>query len=139
MKTFLRLHFVAIAVFLALDALWLGIIAKDFYRIHLGAILPLSLAVVPALIFYLLFTAGIVFFAVEPAIQKKSLRSAFVRGALFGLVTYGTYDLTNHASIHGWPIIVTIVDMSWGCFLTALVTAATFWVGRRWTKKSEHF
>ncbi len=134
MKVFFRLHILSIVVFLAIDAVWLGILAKDFYRIHLGSILPLTLLVAPALIFYLLFTAGIVFFAVIPAMQKNSLRSALLRGAFFGLVTYGTYDLTNHATIANWPIIVTIADMSWGSFLTAAVSATTFGLGRRWVK-----
>ena len=133
MKKFLKLHFTSLAVFLALDAVWLGILAKDFYRIQLGPILPLTLSLAPALIFYLLFTAGIVFFAVMPAVQKNSLRSALLRGAFFGLVTYGTYDLTNHATIANWPIIVTVADMIWGSFLTAAVSTAAFWRGRRWT------
>jgi uncharacterized membrane protein len=134
MKAFFRNYAVALVVFLAVDALWLGIIAKDFFHSHLGPVLPLTLSVIPALLFYLLFAAAIVFFAVGPAIQQKSLRSALLRGAFFGLVTYGAYDLTNHATVVNWPVAVTIVDMSWGSFLTALVSAVTFLIGKKINK-----
>ena len=134
MKAFLKSYLVALVVFLAVDALWLGLIAKDFFLSQLGPVLPLTLLVAPALVFYFLFAAGIVFFAVEPALKTKSLRSAIARGAFLGLLTYGAYDLTNHATVVNWPVIVTVVDMTWGSFLTALVAGVTFKAVSRQTR-----
>ncbi len=131
MKAFFKSYLVALVVFLAVDALWLGVIAKDFFLSQLGPVLPLTLLVAPALVFYFLFAAAIVFFAVEPALKCGSLRSAIMRGAFFGLVTYGAYDLTNHATIVNWPVIVTVVDMTWGSFLTAVVSLLTYLVAKK--------
>jgi len=134
MKAFFKSYLIALVVFLAVDALWLALIAKDFFLSQLGPVLPLTLLVMPALVFYFLFAAAIVIFAVEPALKCGSLRSAIMRGAFFGLVTYGAYDLTNHATVLNWPVIVTVVDMSWGSFLTAVVSAVTFLIGQRINK-----
>ncbi|MFA6600581.1 MAG: DUF2177 family protein [Candidatus Omnitrophota bacterium] len=131
MKAFFKLYIIALVVFLALDALWLGLIAKDFFLSQLGPVLPLTLSVIPALVFYLLFAAGIVVFAVDPALKMKSLGSALARGAFLGLVTYGAYDLTNHATVANWPVIVTAVDMTWGSSLTAVVSSVTFLLGKK--------
>jgi uncharacterized membrane protein len=68
---------------------------------------------------------------VEPALKCSSLRSAIMRGAFFGLLTYGAYDLTNHATVVNWPVIVTVVDMTWGSFLTAVVSSVTYLIGKK--------
>lgn len=131
MKKNIILYVTAMAVFLVVDAVWLAFIARDFFGSNLGPVVPLKLSVAPALAFYLLFGAAIVFFSVRPALEKGSLSTAIFRGAFFGLITYGAYDLTNAATIENWPLIVVVVDMAWGTFLTAVVSAVTFAAGKR--------
>ncbi len=131
MRKNIILYGTAMAVFLVVDAIWLAFVARDFFGSNLGPVVPLKLSITPALAFYLLFGAAIVFFAVHPALEKRSLATATFRGAFFGLITYGAYDLTNAATIENWPMIVVAVDMAWGTFLTAVVSAVTFAVGKR--------
>ena len=83
-----------------------------------------------AIIFYLLFIVGLVVFAIAPGLQAASLGKALLLGALFGLLTYATYDLTNLATIKDWPLIVTVVDLVWGVILSSSVTWVAFQVGR---------
>jgi len=105
-----------------IDAGWLYITGSQ-YRVWLGHLFAQSFNFVPAIIFYLLYTAGVVFFAVSPAIKSgASLTSVFFVGALLGLFAYGTYDLTNNATMRDWPIIVTVIDMAWGALLTGGVS-----------------
>lgn len=85
-------------------------------------------------IFYLLFVFGMVIFVVEPGVREQTLTSAAVRGALFGLVTYATYDLTNLATLKGWPMLVTFVDLAWGTFLSTVVALISVWAGKRLIK-----
>ena len=82
-------------------------------------------------LFYLLFIFGMVVFIVEPGVREGILMKAVARGALFGLVTYATYDLTNLATLEGWPVLVTVVDLIWGTILSAAVTLVSVWVGKR--------
>ncbi|TWB46096.1 DUF2177 family protein [Nitrospirillum pindoramense] len=110
--------------FVALDAVWLTRMI-GFYRQVMGDMVADQPRVGAAALFYLLMGAGIVFFAVEPATRTDSpLVQALVRGALFGLLTYGTYDLTNHATLRLWSARLTALDMAWGAVLTALAATA---------------
>ena len=118
----LKLYLGTFAAFLAIDMVWLGFVAKSFYRKHLGALMRPKPNWAVALIFYMLFVAGILIFAVVPAKDSGSLIRAAVLGGLFGLFTYGTYDLTNWATLKGWPPAVVIVDMVWGIVLCAAVS-----------------
>ncbi len=104
-------------VFLGLDYLWLAYIAKDFYARSLGSLMRDTPDFMAAGIFYLFYIAGIVFFAAMPA---ESWKGALARGALLGLLAYGTYDMTNLATLKGWPWRMAAVDMAWGTVLTAL-------------------
>jgi uncharacterized membrane protein len=79
-----------------------------------------------AVIFYLLFIAGLVTFVISPAVQKQSWVHAILFGGLFGLITYATYDLTNLATLKDWPLIVTLVDLAWGMVLSASVSVLTY-------------
>jgi uncharacterized membrane protein len=117
---------VSLVAFLALDALWLGIVARGFYRDQLGALLTPEVRWGAALLFYLLFVAGILVFAVLPAVERASLGRALLLGGFFGVVTYAAYDLTNLATLRDFPAIVAAVDMVWGGVLTATVSAAGF-------------
>ena len=113
-------------VFFAVDMLWLGVLAKDFYRKHLGGFLSDQVNWKAAIIFYLLFIVGIFVFVILPAIDKGSLLRAIGLGAFFGIITYATYDLTNLATLKNWPLVIVIVDIAWGAILTAIVSAAGY-------------
>ncbi|MBP9817917.1 DUF2177 family protein [Candidatus Shapirobacteria bacterium] len=124
----IKLYFLTLTVFLGIDAIWLTVVAKKFYAQHLAYVMAKSPNLVAALIFYLLFVVGMVVLILVPAIEKKSLMQAILTGALFGLVSYATYDLTNLATIYDWPILVTVVDMIWGTVLSATVAGVSFWI-----------
>ena len=127
---YLKVYLAAVVAFLAIDMVWLVIVARGFYRKHLGFLLADQPNWWAAGVFYLLFLAGLLVFAVVPGLQAGSLRRAVLLGGLFGLVTYATYDLTNHATVKGWPWIVTVVDMTWGTVLAASVSAVAYLAGR---------
>jgi uncharacterized membrane protein len=110
--------------------LWLGLVARTFYRKHLGYIMAPSPNWAAAIIFYLLFLVGLMIFVVLPGLEANSLTTTLLRGALYGLITYATYDLTNQATIKDWPVVVTVVDMFWGVFLSVAVSAIGFFAGR---------
>ncbi len=117
--------------FFAVDMLWLGVVAKGFYRKQLGPLLAEQVNWPAAIAFYLLFIGGILLFVVFPALEKRSLRRVAVLGALFGLVTYAAYDLTNLATLRGFPPVVAAVDMAWGTVLTGTVSAVAFLLARK--------
>ncbi len=120
MITWITAYAAAAVAFLVLDLVWLGVVARTFYRDRLGGLLRDDVDVVPALLFYLLYVLGIVVFAVAPALAAGSWMTAALYGALLGLVAYATYDLTNLATLAGWPLSVAVVDMLWGAAVTAL-------------------
>ena len=127
---YIKLYISALAAFLLIDAIWLGLVARGFYRKYLGYLLSPTPNWAAAIIFYLLFVVGLVVFAIAPGLQAASLGKALLLGALFGLLTYATYDLTNLATIKDWPLIVTLVDLVWGVILSSSVTWVAFQVGR---------
>jgi len=118
-------------VFFAIDLVWLGLIAKNLYRKYLGEMLSEKVNWGAALIFYLLFIVGIFLFVIIPAIEKQSATRALVLGAIFGLITYATYDLTNYATLKGFPLNVVIIDLIWGTFLTATVSLAGYYITKQ--------
>ena len=134
----IKLYVCTLVILLVADALWLGWIAKDFFYSRLAPVIPLTASPVllPTLLFYLLFTAGLLAFAVTPAIKENSLRSAWLRGGFFGLVTYATYDLTNQAFIRNWPAAVTLLDLVWGSSISAVVSAIVCLIGKHSKKEN---
>jgi uncharacterized membrane protein len=126
----LKIYFIALFVFFAIDLIWLTLIARTFYQKHIGYIMSPSPNWYAAIIFYLLFILGLVVFVLVPGLEAGSLKMTLIRAALFGLVTYATYDLTNLATIKDWPLIVTIVDIVWGISLSLLVSLPTFFISR---------
>lgn len=128
---FIKLYFIALPIFLILDGLWLGVIAKSFYAKQIGFLFKTDINWVAALVFYLLFIVTLILFVINPAIEKNSLTHAILFGALFGFITYATYDLTNLATLKDWPLTVTIVDLIWGSFVTAAVSTTTFLIFTR--------
>ena len=123
--------FVAAALaFGALDALWLGWAGPNFCRPRLGDLLAESFRMAPALVFYTAYVAAIVWFAVRPGLAN-GLGTAALNGALLGAICYATYDLTNQATLRHWSTTVTIADICWGAFATAVAaTVATFAAGK---------
>ncbi len=119
-------YFLTALVFFAVDMVWLGFIAKGFYRKHLGGFLSDQVNWTAAIVFYLLFIVGIFIFVILPAIEKGSLLRAIGLGAFFGIITYATYDLTNLATLKNWPILIVMVDIAWGAVLTSIVSAAGY-------------
>ena len=130
MTYYLKVYAVTLVGFLAIDFVWLAVIARGFYRKHLGFLLADHPNWWAAVAFYLLFVAGIVVFAIAPALQTGSLRKALILGGFLGLVTYATYDLTNHATVKSWPWVVTLVDLCWGLVLSASVSFIGYSAGR---------
>jgi uncharacterized membrane protein len=126
MAYYLKLYVATFIAFLAVDMIWLGLVARTFYRKNLGFLLAPAPNWIAAVIFYLLFIVGILVFVVMPGLNEDSLRTVLLRAALFGLITYGTYDLTNLATVKDWPVLVTVVDMIWGTVLSVLVGLAGF-------------
>lgn len=121
-------YLIALVVFLTLDMLWLGVLAKDFYQKQIGHLLSSRFSLLPAATFYLIFVAGLLIFVISPALEKRMWTHALVYGALFGLVTYAAYDLTNMATLKDWPLTVTIVDLVWGATLSASVSLISYQV-----------
>ena len=131
MVYYLKLYAAALIAFLAIDALWLGLVAPTFYQKYLGFLLAPNPNWLAALLFYLLFIVGILVFVVVPGLKDGALNKTLLRAALFGLITYATYDLTNLATIKDWPVLVTVVDMIWGTVLSTTVSLVSLMVGRR--------
>ena len=125
-KTVLLGYLLTFVVFLAVDMLWLGVIAKNLYARYLADFLSDKINWTAAIVFYLLFVVGILIFAVYPAISKQSVQHALLMGALFGFFTYATYDLTNLATLKGWPVPLVIIDIAWGTLLSATVAFCGF-------------
>jgi uncharacterized membrane protein len=116
---------VAMAV---IDGIWLALVARNFYQSNLGHLLAESTNWPPAIAFYLIYVAGVTFFATQPGIDDGSAFTAAGRGAILGFFAYATYDLTNHATLRDWPTLVTVVDMAWGAVLTAAIAGIAAFV-----------
>jgi len=125
---FIKIYLITLPVFLAIDLLWLGLIAKKFYREQIGFLMKSNVNWFAAIVFYLLFVAGLVIFAISPSLEKKSWLNAIWLAALFGLFTYSTYDLTNLATLKEWPFLLTVVDILWGMFLSIMVTLISYFI-----------
>jgi uncharacterized membrane protein len=129
-STILKLYGVTAAVFFAIDLVWIGVVAQGFYERHLGHLLAEDVRWKAAMLFYFLYIAGILVFAVMPALEQGSLGRAILLGGFLGLFAYATFDLTCLALFRSFPTVVVVVDMAWGTVLTASVTAAAYGIGR---------
>ncbi|MHB1193462.1 MAG: DUF2177 family protein [Longimicrobiales bacterium] len=126
----LKLYGLTALVFFAIDLVWLGVVAAGFYQRQLGHLLRPDVLWAPALVFYLLYIAGVLVFAVLPGLEAGALTRTLALGAFFGLVAYATFDLTCMALMRDFPVVVVVVDLVWGMVLTTLVSAAGFGLGR---------
>lgn len=127
----LKLFAITLPVFFAIDMLWLGVIARDFYRDQIGSLMKVDVNWWAAILFYLIFIAGMVFFVIAPALEKRSWRHALFVGAIFGFVTYATFDLTALALLKDWPLLITLVDLAWGTVLSASVCLISFSIAKK--------
>jgi uncharacterized membrane protein len=127
----LKLFLITLPVFFAIDMLWLGVIARDFYRDQIGSLMKADVNWWAAILFYLIFIAGMVFFVIAPAFKKRSWRHALFVGAIFGFVTYATFDLTALALLKDWPLLITLVDLAWGTVLSATVCLISFSIAKK--------
>ncbi len=123
---FFKLYVVALVIFLAIDLIWLGVVARSFYQEQMGHLMRPNVNWPAAVAFYMVFVLGIVVLSVMPAAERQSLSHAIILGGLLGLVTYAAYDLTNLATLDGFPLKVALVDLVWGTVLCATVSAMTF-------------
>ena len=130
MAHYLKLYLATLVAFFAVDMIWLGLVARTFYREYLGFLMAPAPNWSAAIVFYLLFVLGILVFVVVPGLESNSLKTTLLRAALFGLITYATYDLTNLATLKDWPLRVTIVDMIWGTFLSVSTSFIGFFAGK---------
>lgn len=124
LTTALLLYAISVPIFFIIDMIWLGWLARDFYQTHIGQLLgPVRWGA--AIGFYLVYLVGVIFFAVYPGFTAESVTTAALYGGLFGFFTYATYDMTNLATVAGWSVRVTVVDIIWGTILGASVAGAT--------------
>ena len=128
---FVKLYVLTAVIFFAIDIIWLGVVAKNFYNKHLGQFFRDRVNWTAAILFYLLYILGIMIFAILPGIASASLNKTAILGVLYGLFTYATYDLTNLATLKDWPKIIVVVDILWGMVLCGLVSAGGFLVATR--------
>ncbi len=115
----MKRYFVIFFIFLLIDIIWLAKVSPNFYKSNIGHLMASKVSYIPALIFYVSYIIALLVFVVNPAVEAQSLMKALYLGALIGFVMYGTYDLTNMATLKNWPFLVTVVDLLWGTFITS--------------------
>ena len=132
MKMIAISFFSTLASLLVLDSLWLGMMYKRLYQPNLAHLLSDTINYTPAVIFYLLYSLAVTFFIVVPAIEnKQSYADIIFMGLFFGAITYGTYDLTNQATLRNWPVLVTVADITWGALMVAVTSAIAVLITKR--------
>ena len=117
-------------VFIAMDAVWLSSTGNSVYRPTLGDIMLPNANIPPAVVFYLLYPIGLAVFAVSPALKEGSVTTALMLGALLGFVAYAAYDLSNFATLRNWTLQLTLIDMAWGTFASAVASALGYLIAK---------
>lgn len=130
MFKYILLYLVVLGSFFVIDMIWLGLVAKNFYRKQLGFIMSPKVNWSAAIIFYLFFIVGLIFFVIYPSLVQNCWFYALWTGAFFGAICYATYDLTNLATLKDWPLVVTIVDIVWGAVLSGTLSVIGFFFGK---------
>jgi len=124
MKTYAIAYLATLMTFLVVDGLWLGLIAKNFYASQLGELMRKPVLLAPAAVFYLFYAAGIVVLVLRPNLPGLPLGTIAFYGAVLGFLAYGTYDVTNWATLKDWPPLMSLVDVVWGTLLTSAASIA---------------
>jgi len=132
MVSFLKMYTVGVVTCFAIDLVWLGVVAKGFYQRQLGHLMRPDVLWLPAVLFYLLYVAALVVFVAGPAVERQSLGRAIGYGAFFGLAAYAAFDLTSLALLKDFPLQAALVDLAWGAFLSASVSAVVVLSARVW-------
>ena len=127
---YVKMYIIAFIAFIVIDGIWLLFISKNLYQSEIGHLMADKAKLIPAIIFYLIFLVGLVYFVINPAIVSKDVVKLLFSAALFGLITYATYDLTNLATLKNWPLKITIIDLIWGTSLSTLVSYITYMIYR---------
>ncbi len=130
MTVLLQMFVVTFVVFMVIDLIWLGVVARKLYNEQLGYLMKKKVNWFAAIVFYVIFVLGMIYFVIEPGLAADSLQLVLVSGLLFGFVTYATYDLTNLATTKDWPVLITVVDLMWGSFLSASTSVVSFLILR---------
>lgn len=123
-------YLAAVASVVVLDLLWLGVIMKDFYRANLGHLMGDTVVWWAAGVFYLLYAAGLLYFAAMPGLAAGSLLRTALLGAALGAFAYMTYDLTNQATLKEWPLAVTLIDILWGALISGVAASVAYLVAK---------
>lgn len=126
-KYALKIYAATLVAFLAVDGLWIGLVAGSLFKSEVGTLLRPDPKLPPAIMFYLIYPAAITVLAVLPSARERSTQSAAWRGAVLGLAAYATFDLTNLSIVRDWTVLVTVVDLSWGTIATAVASLAGYW------------
>ncbi|MGV1957574.1 DUF2177 family protein [Agrobacterium sp. 22-214-1] len=119
MKTYFAAYLFTLVAFLVIDFIWLSTMASRLYRPAIGDLLAENFRLAPAVVFYLIYAAGLTFLAVRPAFQTGEWTTALLYGAVVGFMAYATYDLTNQATLKSWSTTLTVADLLWGTFVSA--------------------
>lgn len=127
---YVKAYIATLIVFFVIDLIWLGVVARSFYASQLGNLLRDNLNFAVAGGFYVAYVVGIVYFAVAPALADGSWGRAAINGAILGLIAYGTYDMTNLATLRNWPVAMSIVDIAWGGLLTCVSAVSGYFLTR---------
>ena len=117
---------VTFVVFMGIDLVWLGFVAKNIYSKYLGYLMAPQVNWLAALVFYVIFIIGILYFVIAPSLVDRDFTQLVIRAMLFGFMTYATYDLTNLATVRDWPITITIIDLIWGTTLSTSVSVISY-------------
>ena len=117
---------VTFVVFMGIDLIWLGFVAKNIYSKYLGYLMTPNVNWLAALIFYVIFIIGVLYFVIAPSLVDRDFTQLVIRAMLFGFITYATYDLTNLATVRDWPITITIIDLIWGTTLSTSVSVISY-------------
>ncbi len=123
---FLIAYLATIVVFLVIDYIWLGFVMKDYFQTQLGHLMADEVNFSIAALFYIFYTAGVVYLCVLPALNDGNWTKALLNGAIIGFLSYGAYDATNASTLRDWPIMLSVIDVTWGTTLTALSATAGY-------------
>jgi len=120
------MYVISIISFVVIDALWLLVISKNLYKKELGNLMTDNPNLIAAIIFYVIYTAVLIYFVINPSIIEKDLTNLLIKASLFGLITYFTYDITNFIILKNYPLKIVIIDIIWGIFIVNAVSFITY-------------
>jgi uncharacterized membrane protein len=129
-------YLVTLAIFVSVDLIWLGFIAKSFYRGEIGTLLADKGNLPAAAAFYAIYAAGLIIFVVQPSLANGGWQRALMLGGLFGFIAYATYDLSNLATLRGWSVKLSVVDMLWGAALSGFTAASALLIAERFAARA---